>query len=367
MKKLLLFAIAAATSISSFAQRNVSNQPLTEANFVFKNASLPSFKTTGDGDSFIVRRALSTDTPTLYYVPDAAAPFDTGYISGMNAFGDMGFAERFDISGSDSSVKVLGVQAWIAGRATANSTKTIKFEAWAQGPITNVGTKKYLLGKPTTGLASTAPINIKDLRDASGIVDTVLFKWFPTASALVSDSFFVGVTMNYSWTTLAGDTIAVVQTRSGNRHTPTVYLSTNLDTMFNLQNATQFSDGTWNDNFWENTPGIANDYYIWAIYSVSIPNAIHAITKNDLTFVSSYPNPAKDQSTIKINLKNATDVTVDIFDMTGRKLSTASHAGLGSGDHNITVSTANLPSGNYVYMIHTAEGDGMGIQFSVVK
>jgi hypothetical protein len=55
------------------------------------------------------------------------------------------------------------------------------------------------------------------------------------------------------------------------------------------------------------------------------------------------------------------------MDMTGRILSTVERSRLSAGDHNVEVSTANLASGNYVYLIRTSDGDGLGVQFTVSK
>jgi len=367
MKKLLLLSAAACLGMSSFAQRT-SNHVALKANAVFSQMATvnASQKTTGIGDTFAIRHYTAADTPALY-VPDQVNPFDSGFVSGTNAFGDMSFAERFEMDGVDSSVKLLGVFAYFHGSATASSTKTLSVKAWSQGPTIPVTSTIFMGGKPDAELA-TASINLKDLRLANGTIDTFGLWWFNTPSVSIGDSFFVGYHIDYTWASLAGDSIALIQTTDGER-TSAPFFVNGTDTIINVQNATQFSDGSWNENVFENAPSLSNDYYIYAIFSVDAPLGVgvKGITMKNLTYLGNFPNPASDNTTIKLSLKKGTDVTVDIVDMTGRKIRTVNEKNLSAGEHNISMNVSDLSAGSYIYFIHTAEGDGMGAQMTIVK
>lgn len=367
MKQSLLFTLALAAGTSCFAQQRPVNPTPQEKPVEFRSAITGlAAKTSAVNDTFAVRNYSTQDTMALY-VPDMAAPYDSGMVSGTNAWGDKAFAERFDISGADSSVEVLGAVAYFVGSANVNSTKTIKIKAWAQGPYENIAPKVFFSGFPGAVLDSVT-INMKDLREADGTIDTVGIWWFANPTSPIADSFFMGYSIDYDWANLNGDTIALVQTRHGNRHTPLAWIASSTnDTILNVQNATMMSNGSWIDNFQENTPGLANHYVIHAIFRVHNITGVANITKNNLTFTGSFPNPANTISNIKLSLKNATDVVVDVVDMTGRKIKTVNAENLRAGEHTIPVNVSDMAAGNYVFMIRTAEGDGMGVQFTVVR
>lgn len=62
--------------------------------------------------------------------------------------------------------------------------------------------------------------------------------------------------------------------------------------------------------------------------------------------IEMYPNPAKDMATIKMNLNETTNVTVEVTDAVGRTINTIAQE-LSSGTQTISVSTSNMTSGLY--------------------
>jgi len=67
-----------------------------------------------------------------------------------------------------------------------------------------------------------------------------------------------------------------------------------------------------------------------------------------------YPNPFNPSTTIRFSLPQREEVTLKIFDYTGRELATLVNASLPAGGHQVAFDATNLPSGVYLYQIKTA-------------
>jgi len=71
------------------------------------------------------------------------------------------------------------------------------------------------------------------------------------------------------------------------------------------------------------------------------------------TFILShnYPNPFSQRTTIKYRFKKSGNITVDIFDISGRKVNTLYHGFRKAGEYQIVYKAENLPPGVYFYRI----------------
>lgn len=69
-----------------------------------------------------------------------------------------------------------------------------------------------------------------------------------------------------------------------------------------------------------------------------------------------YPNPAQDTQQIKIMLKEAGAVKIDILDKQGNVIQTVFEGNKTAGEHVFDVNTSRLNTGNYVYQISTPAG-----------
>jgi hypothetical protein len=333
-------------------------------------------KTNATGDTVKGRINFSStqlnDDSLIAYRYDAALPIDSGYVLGMNPYGDKGFAERFDISKNDSAVKVIGTYVIFDGRYQPTTTKTVNISVWSQGPKKRPAdsatrTKLYYNGLPTAILATQA-VSIKNLGiNIATKNDTAAYVSFTTPTAYFSDSFFVGYTPNWTWAQSAGDTISLKSTRDGYRYQAYYTAASNGDTVRNVKNAVQFANGTWNDEFYQNA-AIGHHFCVFPVFIIRIPAGVNqGITKNNLTLFGNYPNPAADKTNIKFSLKNTADVTITLSDIAGRTIRTMEYKKMNSGTNEVTVNTSDLAAGNYIYLIRTSNGDGMGAQMTVAK
>lgn len=69
-----------------------------------------------------------------------------------------------------------------------------------------------------------------------------------------------------------------------------------------------------------------------------------------------YPNPFNSSTEIKYSLPKKCHVLLDIFDSTGRKISTLVYEEKVAGDHNFIFITKGLASGTYLYRLKTSDG-----------
>ena len=66
-----------------------------------------------------------------------------------------------------------------------------------------------------------------------------------------------------------------------------------------------------------------------------------------------YPNPFNPTTTIQYGLPNAGDVSLEVFDMTGRRVATLVNETKAAGWHNVTFDASSLASGMYIYRIQS--------------
>lgn len=73
-----------------------------------------------------------------------------------------------------------------------------------------------------------------------------------------------------------------------------------------------------------------------------------------------FPNPYYNETTIPFSLNQTSDVRLDIYDLSGRKLFTESKKGLGSGAHqwSLNMNSIGLATGNFIYQMEVKNGSG---------
>ncbi len=378
MKKLLLVSAAIAISAGSFAQVKVQNtiSPIknytTERMFSIGDLTEETAnKSTGQTDSFFYQ--LSTND-ALHLYGDSLTVYsfvgDSGYVFGTNALGFNAFGEYFGVfQAADTSVQIEGALTLFFGHVQPSSTKTINFKVWNVDPITEtqVSTKKFLIETPGTVLYN----QLASIQDIGLEIDTPSLKvTMFTLPAVTDSSFFLGYDIVYQWNLLLGDTIGLASTSDGNGwgHGQGFVETGTLDTM--LYSQTVMRDGlTWKEGFWNY--GLDANMSITPLVRFTggnvYPASVANVQSKDLTMYAAYPNPANNEINIKYALKATSDVTIQIADMTGRIVSTITENAQGKGEHTTSVNTSNLASGNYIYLIRTANGGSLASRFTVAK
>ncbi len=88
----------------------------------------------------------------------------------------------------------------------------------------------------------------------------------------------------------------------------------------------------------------------------SVYVAENASPENELIVHENYPNPAQSYNQISFTLNSPQEVQISLYDHFGRHIQYVQKPTyFSAGTHNISISTAHLPAGTYVYVISTGE------------
>lgn len=380
MKKLLLLTLAAGLSSTSFAQSAKASMDVESASAYnisqHFSKGLVAGRTTAVGDTMAFTNmdfSTGADTVTTYF-SSFDAIYDSGFVFGMNYKSDKAFAERYKVVGTDSTISVLGVIARFDGNYNPATTRSVDFKVWKQGAKTTwIRPTLFNSGFPEATALTSKTVSIKDLGIGVGgtsVGDTTKQFWFTTPTAYLTNNFFIGYEVNYTWGTspaLNGDTIGLKSNLNGERHT-SGYTVSGTDTTINNQNVTMYADGTWHDNLQENF-GVFNHLYIFPIVKIGNRSNLGAssITNNGFTFSGCFPNPAGNNTSVRFSLASSADVMVEVMDASGKTVISAKESALAAGAHQLNLDVASLPSGQYVCLVRTSTGDGIATQMVVAK
>lgn len=317
MKKLYFILSLVSVSAFTFAQRaNTSVGTNLEFN-------LPSSSSRVIVDT--LSNVESDDTLAIY--PRA----NWGYLFGHNDYNDMGWAEKYYITGQTGTV--LGGAYYLYAN-TINTPTDYGF-----GQVYTVGTD----GLPDALLATdTVPYSTIPL----GGTDLTYFSF--SSPVAVADSFFMAWTVPAYTTT--DDTVGIITTRDGNRSMGTYG-----------QNAAMWNDGSWYDELTANW-GAQLTYVLMPIIDLAISTEVkHA----GLTISKAYPNPASSSITVPFSVETEGSAVITVIGMNGKVISSETiNAGKGANTYNVDVTS--LPSGSYFYSVSSNNGRIFS-KFEVIK
>ena len=72
--------------------------------------------------------------------------------------------------------------------------------------------------------------------------------------------------------------------------------------------------------------------------------------------ISLYPNPFNSYIHLKYSLEYPSDITITLFDLTGREVAKLFENKLDAGVHNLTYQAVDLPAGIYILTFKTEDG-----------
>ncbi len=106
--------------------------------------------------------------------------------------------------------------------------------------------------------------------------------------------------------------------------------------------------------------------YTYRLIAVDVNGATQELATADVNMLESdpgvitefrlyanYPNPFNPTTTISFDLKEATYVTLTVYDVMGREVKTLADGNMNAGRYHLVFDAAGLPSGLYVYRITT--------------
>lgn len=86
------------------------------------------------------------------------------------------------------------------------------------------------------------------------------------------------------------------------------------------------------------------------------------VSEETFALRGSYPNPARGATAIAFDLGTPAQVTVDVFDVLGRRVLAVPAADLGAGAQHVSLDTSTLAAGVYLYRVSARTGNGVQVQ-----
>jgi hypothetical protein len=344
MKKMITIS-ALALSLSLSAQHAI---PQHQQVFTKNIASLSNLKTSGTTTDTLRPASLSkggcgvsTATATAgqyiiyYYTIDDVAPIDTGYLFGSNILGINEVAQKYTVTGTASVSDVM----FIANAASSSGTTTkvisniYSQDATTKGPGTVLGT------------ASKPLINI-----SADSYNTISY----TTAVVVDNSTFFATILSPPLGGATKDTLALLTTAYG---------CTSADSLAWIKTPSQW----YSMKTFFGTPKDAVDFVIFPVVTVPSSAGINSVTKENLSLLAAYPNPANTNININFSLSEPSKADVEIYDLTGKLIIAVKGTNsFAEGKHIIPIDINSLASGSYFYSINTDKAKIFS-KFSVVK
>jgi hypothetical protein len=261
--------------------------------------------------------SFATGTPTLYQYVEG------GYSFGVNALADRAMAQVYKVS---TSYIVNGVALWIGAKQQIGTADTLNvFIYKLNGP-----------GTDTSGIINTAPDSVnRQLRITIDNIDTTGLTFLSFPSEFIE---YVDYAVGINFSSMDDDTLGLVSTQDG--EAVVANLSWN-----------QWSDGTWHSVYDSLNWGMNLDLGIFMIVDQSSANVNDNYFVDGIKLSQNQPNPASGCTLIQYEIETAGQVTLEMYDLAGKKVLTINDGKQLAGRHSLIVPTENLQSGNYYYSL----------------
>lgn len=110
----------------------------------------------------------------------------------------------------------------------------------------------------------------------------------------------------------------------------------------------------------EDTPGENVIYYM----QIPKDEVMHAnggsVKVKEMVVSQNYPNPFNGTTAVDVTLAGASDVSVEVYTITGQKVSSKSYGNMNEGTHRIELNGAGLNAGIYFYTVKAGEKSSTG-------
>jgi len=325
MKKIYTLIATVAVIFSANAQKIVSTTTTT-----LSSVGVPMFNT-----NRTVTDTLVGYSWTIASTPSFIGSANGGYVAGNNGYDDFQKAQSF--LNTIGNINVEGALMWFgAKQSDMGSSGTSKVQV-RHHTLNAAGTT-------STGASTSAPGTVNATADLLYTdLDTGL-AYTPEVVMFASPVFTTGdfaIGINFQ-TLAAGDTVGLVHSADGDA-------SGGQDMSWE-----QWSDNSWHTMFqaWP----LDIDFFIWALVDINTGIEEQGFL-NGARLGQNVPNPATNNTTVAYALENNTNnVSLMIFDVTGKLVATYNEGNKAAGTHNVLVETANLENGTYFYALTAGKG-----------
>jgi hypothetical protein len=114
-------------------------------------------------------------------------------------------------------------------------------------------------------------------------------------------------------------------------------------------------------NLTADTPAWSNN----EIYDISL-EYMQSTIPDEYSLIQNYPNPFNPSTTISFSVPTNGHVTINVFDVNGRLVSTLLDDSMSSGYHHVTWDAADMSAGLYIYTLQ-AEGISLSNKMILMK
>jgi endonuclease/exonuclease/phosphatase family metal-dependent hydrolase len=137
------------------------------------------------------------------------------------------------------------------------------------------------------------------------------------------------------------------------------------------------------DDYFEGTERVENPFYVGSYLSTTSDHfpiwmrfKFGVLTSNDdeiietpttVSLNQNYPNPFNPSTTISYTLDSSTNVRLNVYDITGRKVATLVNGRQVAGAQEVRFDASSLASGVYIYRLETATGANLTKKMVLIK
>lgn len=312
MKKLFFFAFALLVAGSVFGQRVVGEAIMMPK----QNQQINKIPT----DTLEPLYWAAASGYTIYSNQDG------GYVVGVNSYGDLAKAQEYWVN---DPYNLEGVMIWFGAKEVISPDGEIKFSVWNMDGTTGWTT----MGDgdqpcPGTVLVSEA-VTTANVDTSSS--STNAFVHMFTAPMWVSGDYAIGA----DFSNAKADTIGIVSSVDGDGNQGQLTWE-------------QWSDGRWFTMLY--AWPLDFEFGIFPIVDISSGLVENGSFINGIK-LQSYPNPAVDYVTVSYEISNPSNVSLQIYSMTGQLVKTVEAGHMAAGVHNMDLNVSDLSKGTYVYSL----------------
>jgi subtilisin family serine protease len=277
-------------------------------------------------------RYFDPESEQRLIILDSFAPIDSGFVFGTNRYLDMAKASLFSLPDGATEGQLSQVNVWFGYRRAGLTNEAYSIAVYSgtasAGPTgTPIASKQFLLKDV-----------ISDDSFTSGKEPTIHLFDEPIT---VPSTFFVSVEFG-TYDNSGVGRAAVMATEAQGSRIPEVW--------------EKWSNGSWNNvsDAWfgqSGNPG-NNGWYMWM--EAELGTTVDVTEENQeipsqITLQQNYPNPFNPETRIRFMLPDASDVSIDVFDVLGRHVTRLVDSRLEAGSHSVSFNGSGLGSGVYFY------------------
>ena len=218
--------------------------------------------------------------------------------------------------------------------------------------LSDGGNNIFLDDINVNGTYKDFPVLVSPFDGAAGQASNVTLDW-KAVGPIDSYELELDTTPNFNSSQLFTTTTTYISTNPNNSDTeyPATGLLLDQTYYWRVRTLTGGNQGTWSD-VWE--------------FKVSATGVGIDDPNRNLTGMTLFPNPTTGITNIKFSLKDAAEVSAEIYDLTGRTVSIVrSEASLSVGDHILPANIAGFAPG--IYLVRVVAGDQQEVKRLILE